>query len=274
MVSLICRRLTERAVTGTLRDQEHKHRLLLMLDEFPALGRLEFFESALGFLAGYGLKAMLVSQSLSQLKQVYGERSSILDNTHVRVMVRPETIETAEYVSKTLGQTTVRYRTKSEGGKKGSPFLSSVNQSQHFGARALLTPREVMELPDDEALVLVGGGKPIRAKKIRYFEDGSFLPLLSAPPVGTKAGVCAQSDEWFRTSYEGCNAAEISTDAPIHQDLKGQPEHLPLKRRATVLQHPRAKNHSAALHQESLAPSSGQYTHHQTFDQEEQEDLA
>jgi type IV secretion system protein VirD4 len=179
IVNLICRRLTEQAVKGEKRDQEHKHKLLLMLDEFPALGRLEFFESALGFLAGYGLKAMLVAQSLAQLKQVYGERSSILDNTHVRVFFRPETIETAEYISKTLGQTTISYKTRSESGKKGSPWFSSINDSVHYSSRQLLTPREVMELPDDEAFVLVGGGRPIRAKKIRYFDDGSFIPLLT-----------------------------------------------------------------------------------------------
>jgi type IV secretion system protein VirD4 len=202
VVNLICRRLTERAVTGEQRDQEHLHKMLLMLDEFPALGRLEFFESALGFLAGYGLKAMLVCQSLAQLKQVYGDRSSILDNTHVRVLFRPETIETAEYISKTLGQTTVRYKTQSESGKKGSPFKSSFNESLHFGARPLLTPREVMELADDEALVMVGGGKPIRAKKIRYFDDGSFIPLLHKPPMGVAAGISPSSDEWIRTCYE------------------------------------------------------------------------
>ena len=223
LVSLICRRLTERAVTGEKRDQEHQHKMLLMLDEFPALGRLEFFESALGFLAGYGLKAMLVCQSLAQLKQVYGDRSSILDNTHVRVMFRPETIETAEYISKTLGQTTVRYKTRSESGKKGSPFMGSVNESLHFGSRPLLTPREVMELPDDEALVLVGGGRPIRAKKIRYFDDGSFIPLLSTPPRGIKAGVKAQSDEWFRKCYEVVEPSSDETllkEADLESDKK------------------------------------------------------
>ena len=254
LVSLICRRLTERAVTGERRDQEHRHKMLLMLDEFPALGRLEFFESALGFLAGYGLKAMLVCQSLAQLKQVYGDRSSILDNTHVRVMFRPETIETAEYISKTLGQTTVRYKTKSESGKKGSPFMGSVNESVHFGGRPLLTPREVMELPDDEALVMVGGGRPIRAKKIRYFDDGSFTPLLHKPPRGEKAGVSEQSDQWFRTSYEAVDQT-IEAEPPskiaaneVNRVVKvGNDEDLSAKPNLKVLQHPRRKNGDAMI---------------------------
>ena len=40
-----------------------------MLDEFPALGRLDFFENQLAFMAGYGLKAILVAQSLNQIEK-------------------------------------------------------------------------------------------------------------------------------------------------------------------------------------------------------------
>ena len=56
-----------------------------MLDEFPALGRLDFFESALAFMAGYGLRAFLIAQSLNQIEKAYGANNAILDNCHVRV---------------------------------------------------------------------------------------------------------------------------------------------------------------------------------------------
>ena len=62
-----------------------KHKLLLMLDEFPALGRLDFFESALAFMAGYGLRSFLIAQSLNQIEKAYGPNNAILDNCHVRV---------------------------------------------------------------------------------------------------------------------------------------------------------------------------------------------
>src|SRR3546814_4679847 len=62
-----------------------KHQLLMMLDEFPALGRLDFFETSLAFMAGYGVRAFLIAQSLNQIEKAYGEHNSILDNCHVRV---------------------------------------------------------------------------------------------------------------------------------------------------------------------------------------------
>ena len=80
ILNQIGRRLTE-----DLDAQKHRHRLLLMLDEFPALGRLDFFESALAFMAGYGLKSFLIAQSLNQIEKAYGPNNSILDNCHVRV---------------------------------------------------------------------------------------------------------------------------------------------------------------------------------------------
>src|SRR5262249_18153979 len=79
VLNQIGRRLTEE-----LHAQGRHHRLLLMLDEFPALGRLDFFESALAFMAGYGLKAFLIAQSLNQIEKAYGPNNAILDNCHVR----------------------------------------------------------------------------------------------------------------------------------------------------------------------------------------------
>jgi type IV secretion system protein VirD4 len=75
LLNQIGRRLTE-----DIEKKNKRRRLLLMLDEFPALGRLDFFESALAFMAGYGLKAFLIAQSLNQIEKAYGSNNSILDN--------------------------------------------------------------------------------------------------------------------------------------------------------------------------------------------------
>lgn len=60
--------------------REKRHPLLLCLDEFPQLGRMPFFETAMGAMAGYGLKAYLVCQSLNHISRAYGRDSVILDN--------------------------------------------------------------------------------------------------------------------------------------------------------------------------------------------------
>jgi hypothetical protein len=89
-----------------LEAKRRRHRLLLMLDEFPALGRLDFFESALAFMAGYGLKSFLIAQSLNQIEKAYGQNNSILDNCHVRVSFASNDERTAKRVSDALGTAT------------------------------------------------------------------------------------------------------------------------------------------------------------------------
>ena len=56
VLNQIGRRLTE-----DLHAKDRRHRVLMLLDEFPALGRLDFFESSLAFLAGYGIKSFLIA---------------------------------------------------------------------------------------------------------------------------------------------------------------------------------------------------------------------
>ena len=101
ILNQIGRRLTE-----DLQAKGRRHRLLLMLDEFPALGRLDFFESALAFVAGYGLKSFLIAQSLNQIEKAYGPNNAILDNCHVRVSFATNDERTAKRVSDALGTAT------------------------------------------------------------------------------------------------------------------------------------------------------------------------
>jgi type IV secretion system protein VirD4 len=98
VLNQIGRRLTEQ-----LHPKNRRHRMLLMLDEFPALGRLDFFESALAFMAGYRIKSVLIAQSLNQIEKAYGPNNSILDNCHVRVCFATNDERTARRVSDALG---------------------------------------------------------------------------------------------------------------------------------------------------------------------------
>jgi type IV secretion system protein VirD4 len=154
-----------------------------MLDEFPALGRLDFFESALAFMAGYGLKSFLIAQSLNQIEKAYGQNNSILDNCHVRVSFATNDERTAKRVSDALGMATELRAMKNYAGSRLSPWLGHLMISRQETARPLLTPGEVMQLPADDELVLVSGCAPIRAKKARYYEDPELKARILQPPT-------------------------------------------------------------------------------------------
>lgn len=181
ILNQIGRRLTEK-LEGQA-GSESRRQVLLMLDEFPALGRLDFFESALAFMAGYGLRAFLIAQSLNQIEKAYGANNSILDNCHVRVAFATNDERTAKRISDALGSTTEMRSMRNYAGHRLAPWLAHVMVSRQETARQLLTPGEVMQLPADEEIILISGASPIRAKKLRYFQDSNFSSRVSSPPA-------------------------------------------------------------------------------------------
>lgn len=165
----------------------HEHRLLLMLDEFPTLGKLELFESALAFIAGYGMKAYLISQDIAQLRKHYGPNESITSNCHVRVAYAPNLIETAEWMSRMSGTATISEESVSTSGKRFGLLLDQVSRSWQNVQRPLMTADEIMRLAGPkkdesgekileagEMLVFVAGNPVIRGRQILYFLDPIF----------------------------------------------------------------------------------------------------
>jgi type IV secretion system protein VirD4 len=211
VLNQIGRRLTERL------DQPGKssrrHQLLMMLDEFPALGRLDFFETSLAFMAGYGIRAFLIAQSLNQIEKAYGDHNAILDNCHVRVAFATNDERTAKRISDALGTATEQRAMRNYAGHRLAPWLAHVMVSRQETARQLLTPGEVMQLSPDEELVLVSGLAPIRARKLRYFRDRNFAARVAAAPK-LAAGQYAdrpksRADDW--------SDQVRGTDARLHQ---------------------------------------------------------
>jgi len=180
ILNQIGRRLTESLDVGVV---SKRRRVLFMLDEFPALGRLDFFESALAFMAGYGLRAFLIAQSLNQIEKAYGPNNSILDNCHVRVVFATNDDRTAKRISDAVGSTTEMRAMRNYAGHRLAPWLSHVMVSRQETARQLITPGEVMQLPQHEELILLSGFSPIKTKKLKYFTDKNFTDRVMAPPT-------------------------------------------------------------------------------------------
>ena len=216
ILNQIGRRLTE-----DLNAKGNRRRLLLMLDEFPALGRLDFFESALAFMAGYGLKAFLIAQSLNQIEKAYGPNNSILDNCHVRVSFATNDERTAKRVSDALGTATEMRAMRNYAGHRLSPWLGHLMVSRSETARSLLTPGEIMQLPPADEIVMVAGTPPIRAKKARYYEDRCFKDRIMPPPAfarPTRPG----SDDWSQFPLPTRPASSVTSGVAGAADTGGE----------------------------------------------------
>jgi type IV secretion system protein VirD4 len=242
ILNQIGRRLTE-----DLLAKSSRHRLLLMLDEFPALGRLDFFETALAFMAGYGLKCFLIAQSLNQIEKAYGQNNSILDNCHVRVAFAANDERTAKRLSDALGIATELRAMKNYAGHRLSPWLGHLMVSRQETARPLLTAGEVMQLPPSDELVLVSGTPPIRAQKVRYFEDRRLAARALPPPTPGSSGDDAATSSLapttgWTTLHPPQDARSIGSSVkqadPANSGIRREPElpeHEEIAREAPVL---------------------------------------
>ncbi|HSV83732.1 MAG TPA: conjugal transfer protein TraG, partial [Ramlibacter sp.] len=214
LLNQIGRRLTE-SLDGS-DGIARRHQLLLMLDEFPALGRLYFFESALAFMAGYGLRAFLIAQSLNQIDKAYGPNHAILDNCHVRVAFATNDERTAKRISDALGMATELRAQRNYAGHRLAPWLGHLMVSRQETARPLLTPGEVMQLPPEDEVVMVSGHAPIQAHKIRYYQDANFKRRVLAPPVLAIGGYAdtpiRRPDDWSELAIAARSGSNLATD--------------------------------------------------------------
>ena len=224
VLNQIGRRLTE-----DLHTEKRRHRVLMLLDEFPALGRLDFFESALAFMAGYGIKSFLIAQSLNQIEKAYGQNNAILDNCHVRVSFATNDERTAKRVSDALGTATEMKAMQNYAGSRLAPWLGHIMVSRSETARQLLTPGEIMQLPPDDEIVMVAGTAPIRARKARYFEDSRLNERILPPPDPAKIAASVRSDSWSSLAPLQPDAASVGPSTRTGEDkanasLRREPE--------------------------------------------------
>jgi type IV secretion system protein VirD4 len=197
MFTMVVNRLTERMAFDGAEQKRNRHRLLFLIDEFPSLNRMEIFADALSYMAGYGLKAYLITQDIRQIVDAYGQNESIVSNCHVRIAYAPNQVETAELLSKMTGTTTVQKANFNFSGSRFSPIMSQVSGSVDHIERPLMTPDEVMRLrppqksdnggaeriiAPGEMLIFVSGHFPILGMQMLYFFDPELQRRAALPP--------------------------------------------------------------------------------------------
>lgn len=201
VTQLVNKLATDMCFSGGEASIKHKHRLLLLLDEFPSLGKLPIFEKAIAFIGSYGLKCYLITQDLTQLYSAYGKEESITSNCKIHIAYAPNKLETAKYISEELGVTTVVKKSVSESGKRTDLFHNQTSVSMQEYSRPLLTPDECMRLQapqktpagkitvPGEMVIFNFGFPPVRGRQSLYFlnPEWSRRAKMGAPNLSDHA---------------------------------------------------------------------------------------
>ena len=180
-------------------DPKARHQVLVLLDEFPLLGPMPVLADAFAFVAGYGMRLMLVMQSKAQIRDpaLYGpdKATSMLDNCGVEVVFGAKGNELAKELSERLGYDTV------DGVSRSGPRFwralrgTRVNETESDQRRALLLPQEITRLRPQECILMRPGMYPIRARRIRWFRDRFFARLQRKAPVIESIEVVERMDQ-------------------------------------------------------------------------------
>ena len=155
------------------RDQKHKHKLLLLLDEFSQFKKFSTIAEQIPFVRSYGIRIMAFIQSTSQLDEYYGHDGSkaLLDNFQLKVYLKATAPETTEYFERLLGKTTLLVKKTSFSHNRKSHGVESYSESTSEQGRSLLTA------------VFRPGMYPYLGKKVQYYSDKRFTEKLNLPVI-------------------------------------------------------------------------------------------
>ena len=168
--------------TARMPRPNEKYGVLMMMDEFPTLGKMEQFLAGIAYFRGYRVRLFLIIQDTEQLKGIYEESgmNSFLSNSTYRITFAANNMETANLISQLVGNKTA---TQISYNKPKYLDLNPGARSLHVSdvQRALILPQEVIQLPRHEQIILIESQPPIRCVKITYYNDKFFkvrlLPL-------------------------------------------------------------------------------------------------
>ena len=175
---------------------------LLLMDEFAQLGRMDRLAHALQYARGYGLRFALVVQNRAQIMDTYGSyaASDIFDNVGVEMVYGTGDEKLAKQLEERLGDTTMNVVTRNRPRWFAWANPSRQTEAEHPHRRPLMLASEIMQMRPDEQLILRTGMKPIRAKKIRWWQEPEFVDRQSPTPTIPKLEVLIAMDDGTRLS--------------------------------------------------------------------------
>lgn len=158
-----------RGLIGTLLDLSAKsivslppdpeRRIWLVADELASLGKVSSLETFLTKARKCGGCAIVGLQSVSQLRERYGRdgAQTIMSCLSNWLILRAADSESAEYMSRLVGQAEILRTTKS-GGK--NPSGESENWSEHVTTQHVVMPSELQNLPNLRGYLILAGDYP------------------------------------------------------------------------------------------------------------------
>lgn len=166
------------------RNGDVKGRTLFLLDEVARLGFMRILETARDAGRKYGISLLMLFQSIGQMREAYGGRdasSKWFESASWISFAAINDPETAEYISKRCGDTTVEVAQTSTSSRMNG---TSRTRSKQLTRRPLILPHEVLQMRSDEQIVFTAGNSPLRCGRAIYFRRNDMLEQVGSNRFG------------------------------------------------------------------------------------------
>jgi type IV secretion system protein VirD4 len=192
--------------------------VLILLDEFQRIGKMQIIVDSISLLRGYGGNLAIVTQTIPNLDEVYGEtsRKALQGGAGIKLYLTPSEEDTVKELSAAVGMTTKRVVSKSR--SIGQDGIFGTNVSERTEEHPLLTPDQARRLPDDDVIIVVDADLPIRAKRIQYYDDHAYQELYESQnfeaPLPLPPHTITEADyEYLETDEEvAARRAEVAAE--------------------------------------------------------------
>ena len=162
------------------------NQVYFLLDEFANIGQIPDFQKKLSTTRSLGISISIIVQSLDQLESLYKDSyENILGNCDTQLLLGTNSQKTAEYFSKSLGQTTIKIEQKSISKDKDEAKKQGVSISTQRQARDLMTVDEIRRLDNNKEIIMVRGLKPIMANKAWYYKFHPKREIIESMKIGS-----------------------------------------------------------------------------------------
>jgi type IV secretion system protein VirD4 len=233
---------------------DEPHQVLLMLDEFYHVGRMDSLISKITISAGYGFRMAIVMQDIAQLDELYGRHTRIttVSGSQIKLFIQINDLETSEFVSEMLGETTQVYKTPIQ--RPGQGIFAPRVWAPHYTPRPLRSPLELRQMSARLSILMVKNSPSFELMKIRHYQDKPYRTLYEvaegSPPTLPKlrawqdealgGAISPAAEEVAAAGEEGAAKAPVT------------PRRSAVKRTPTQKE-PRAKEEKK---RETMAPAS------------------
>ncbi len=228
-------RLVLQLIFARLMEQpaNDRHHLLLMLDEFPELKKIPNLAAAMSLMAGYKIKPYLIAQTLTQIREEYGENESITDNCYIKAAFQTDNLMTCKSLSELSGNMTIEKETVNYSGQRTDLYLKHIFRSVEQVQRPLITvdeirrmkpPRKATNDPNSriiepgDMLIFINGVAPIYGTQSLFFLSKTLLARTKIPPprFDTAAQPVPSVNDMSKPSLDTASIAKESMEEAIH----------------------------------------------------------